>query len=76
VIFLICPKSLASSYSEATRKASQAFYIQSGWNKAVNDAANRLERRYLAQPVKDIGGWLFLIQKVVAEQQITYKWTW
>lgn len=54
----------------ALRKASEAFYKQSGLDKRVR----YLEKKYIPRPVREVGGWVFWGVDVYNKRMITYTW--
>lgn len=70
MIFLTCQNSYASNYSEAAKKASEAFYKQSGLDVMVN----KVEKRYIPKTVKVYGGWLIAVQDCIVNERFTYIW--
>ncbi len=65
-----------NNYNEATRKALEAAYIQTGVKDNVDQYARGLERRYVPVFVKQHGGWvMFLIQTFRDDKVwVVYKW--
>lgn len=65
-------KARASAKDEAIKKAGEAFYIQSGLNKMVNN----VQETYTPEIVKSYSGWILFVHTVVVDKQLNYKWQW
>lgn len=56
---------------DAYKALGKATYIQTGTDKMVK----RLEKRYTPEVVKEYGGWIAGIVKVVKDQKVSFEWT-
>lgn len=69
-------KAKANSEQEATRKAAEAAYIQSGTRDLVERYAKNLERRYVPVFVMKHGGIVMFLAETVINEQIRIKFEW
>ena len=69
-------KAKADNYGEAIKKASQAFYLQSGLDDRMDRYARHLERRFLPEIVLENGGVLFFIAESVVNEEIRIRVKW
>lgn len=61
----------AGQAEDAYRALAKAIYVQTETDKVVKD----LEKRYTPKIVKEYGGWIAGITKVMVEKQISLEWT-
>lgn len=62
-----------AQYSNAARQAAQAYYIQSGLNRTIDENLKRYERRF-SEELRTVAGWGFWCAKTIQDQKITYSW--
>jgi hypothetical protein len=76
ISLLIAETALANNYEEAVRKASEAYYIQSGVKDNVDRFAKEFERKYIPVIIIQNGGVvMFLVQGLAGDQwKLGYKW--
>lgn len=65
--------SSSESYREAARNAAQAYYIQSGMNKTVDERLQYYEKK-VPKEVRKTLAWTAWGYRVVQDQKITYTW--
>lgn len=58
------------NYDDAYKALGKATYIESGADKIVK----RVEKKYTPQVVKEYGGWIAGILKVMSDQRISLEW--
>lgn len=68
---LICSAAFAGQEEKAFRKAAEAAIKQF----KIDKMAKRLEKRYIHEDVRVVGGYAISITRIITEQKVTYKWT-
>lgn len=61
----------ARGEEDAYKALAKATYIQTG----TDDMVSVLEKRYTPKVVKEYGGWIAGIAKVMNDRMISFKWT-
>jgi len=56
---------------DAYKALGKATFVQTGTDKIVK----QFEKRYTPKAVKEYGGWIAGIMKVVNDQKISFEWT-
>lgn len=56
---------------DAIKALGKATYVQTGTDKIVKNA----ERKYTPKLVKEYGGWIAGIAKILNDKKISFEWT-
>lgn len=73
-VLLIALDSRADQYSDAESKAAEAFYIQSGMKKEVDEIGHYVEKHYVPKFILKYGGIPLSIGKSIYEKRVTLEW--
>jgi galactokinase len=64
-------RSPASKTHDAYNALVKATYLQTGTDKIAQD----LEKKYVPKKVKEYGGWITGMIKIVRDQKVSFEWT-
>lgn len=64
-------RSPAAEQTRAYKALAKATYISSGANKQVKD----IERKVISKDIREYGGWITGMSKLMIEKKISFEWT-
>lgn len=75
-ILLLPQTSKAASETEAAQQAAEAFYLQSGINRVVENYAEDFQKKYIPLILIDNGQLIVILIQTIRkdEVRVSYKW--